>query len=189
MTQYAQFDSTAPQPAQVTGWYDTAFVSYPNLPSSNNLLVVTSAQWAAHMANPSGWAVQDGALVAYTPPVVIPTAAQVAQTAFNNAVSAGVTINSTGSPAIDGTYALDQVSLGRITSEQVYISVTGKFTNGQTTRAWFDIAGAPHTFPSTTEFTAFAEAVAQYEDALITALAVGLAGGAWVAPAMPATLA
>jgi hypothetical protein len=43
-------------------------------------------------------------------------------------------------------------------------------------------------FPSITEFTAFAETIALYDDALITALTVGLAGGAWVAPLPPASI-
>jgi len=117
-----------------------------------------------------------------------PTLAQLAQTAYNAAVVAGVIIVSTGTPALNGTYPLDQTSIGRITSEQVYITTAGKFTNGQSTRNWLDITGTPHLFPSTTEFTAFAEAVALYDDALLTALGVGLVGSAWVAPEPPAPI-
>jgi hypothetical protein len=131
----------------------------------------------------------------YVPPVAPvapvvppPTLAQSAQTAYNAAIAAGVAITSTGTPTLNGTYALDQTSLGRITSEQVYITNTSKFTNGQTTRGWLDSSGTPHMFPSITEFTAFAETIALYDDALITALTVGLAGGAWVAPLPPASI-
>jgi len=125
----------------------------------------------------------------YVSPVVTsPTPAQLAQTAYNAAVVAGVIIVSTGTPALNGTYPLDQTSIGRITSEQVFITNTSKFTNGQTTRGWLDSSGAPHMFPSIAEFTAFAETIALYDDALITALTVGLAGGVWVAPEPPAPI-
>jgi len=133
-----------------------------------------------------GWtATQTNGAWAFTAPVPpTPTAAQIAQAAF----AAGVQITSTGTPGLNGTYSLSDSSLSWITSEQVYIATTGKFTNGQTTRSWLDASGTPHTFPTTAEFTAFAEAVAQYEDALLAAQAVVQAGGAWVAPAQPAPL-
>jgi len=182
MSLYAQFDPTVPSPSPVITWYDTDFANYPNLPPESNLLEVSAVQWTAHLANPGGWAVSNGELVPYTVPL---TAAQVAQTAYSVAVAVGVAIVSTGTPSLNGAYALDQASLGRIAAEQTYIATTGKFTNGQTTRAWPDLSGAPHVFPSTAEFVAFAEAVAQYDDALLTALAAGNAGGAWVAPALP----
>lgn len=104
------------------------------------------------------------------------------------AVTAGVQITSTGTPSLNGTYALDINSRSNITAEQVYIATTSKFTNGGSTRQWPDISGAFHAFPSTTEFTDFAEAVAQYYDSLATAVAVVQAGGGWVAPSMPAAI-
>lgn len=109
--------------------------------------------------------------------------------AFAQAMRAGVNITSTGTPALNGTYAIDQGSLSLITGEQVFIGTTGKFTNGQATRNWRDITGGVHLFPSTAEFTAFAEAVAGYADALDAALSVVQAGGAWIAPPMPSAIA
>ena len=69
------------------------------------------------------------------------------------------------------------------------IATKGTFTNGQASRGWRDSGGAVHVFPTTAAFTAFAEAMAQYVDALDTALAVGQGGGAWVAPAQHMTIA
>lgn len=185
MAQFAQYDSTLTgAPAPVTGWYDTGLFAYAALPPQADLFPVTPAQWVTRLANPSGWAVSGGALVPYTPPAKAMTPAQLAQAAF----AAGVQITSTATPTLNGTYSLSESSLSRITAEQVYIATTGKFTNGQTTRSWLDAAGAAHIFPSTAAFTAFAEAVAQYEDALIAAQAVVQAGSAWVAPAQPAPL-
>jgi hypothetical protein len=115
--------------------------------------------------------------------------AQAGQVAFSAAIVAGVQIASTGTPALNGTYALNDTSLARINAEAQYIDNKGTFSNGQATRNWPDQSGALHLFPSTAEFIAFAETVAQYFDALETALAVTQAGGAWVAPAQPAALA
>lgn len=132
-----------------------------------------------------GWtAAQAAGVWSYTAPAA-PTAPQ----QYAAALLAGVAITSTGTPALNGTYGITLEAQQKITSEQVYIATTGKFTNGQTTRGWPDAAGTLHTFPSTAEFTAFAEAVAGYVDALAAALAAAQAGGAWVAPAMPAALA
>jgi hypothetical protein len=119
------------------------------------------------------------------PVAPVPTPAELAAAAYAAAIAAGVTITSAGNSALDGTYAITESSKGTITAEQVYIATTTKFTNGQTSRAWPDINGAYHTFPTTAEFTAFAEATAFYVDSLNAALAVGQAGGAWVAPPMP----
>lgn len=66
MTQYAQYDSRAASPSPVIGWYDTGVISYPNLPSTSNLVILTSDQWAARLNG--HWAVTGGNLVAYTPP-------------------------------------------------------------------------------------------------------------------------
>jgi hypothetical protein len=68
MTQYAYFDATAPAPAPVIGWYDTVAFTYPNLPSTANLLALTAPQWAARLTGQ--WAISGGTLVAYTPPAV-----------------------------------------------------------------------------------------------------------------------
>jgi hypothetical protein len=115
-------------------------------------------------------------------------AAQMGQIAYGAAIAAGCQIVSTGTPALNGTYPIDDSTLIKAMGEQNYIALKGTFTNGQTTRAWLDVSGAPHVFPTTAEFTAFGEALAQYIDALQTALAVSLAGGAWVAPEQPAPL-
>lgn len=115
------------------------------------------------------------------------------QESYSAAVLAGVEITSTGTPALNGTYAIDPASQQAITSEALYIQVTtvqgaAKFTNGQTTKGWPDRSGTPHTF-TTAQFITFAEGVAQYVDALATAQAVALAPeGNWTAPPQPVTI-
>jgi hypothetical protein len=63
MTYYAQYDSSAPQPTPVLGWYDTSLFSYRNLPAEADLLELDEIQWKAHFENPSGWAFNDGIIV------------------------------------------------------------------------------------------------------------------------------
>ena len=94
------------------------------------------------------------------------------------ALAAGIQITSTSTPALSGTYAIDATHQQLIAAEQFYILTKGTFTNGGTTKPWLDLSGVAHTFPSTAEFTAFAEAVAQYVDALM----------AGTTPAQPVTI-
>lgn len=162
MAQYACFNPAIAAPSPVIGWYDTGVFAYPNLPAAANLLEVTAAQWEAHFADPSGWAVSNGALVAYVPPVSPPTLAQQALAAF----AAGVQITSTSTPALDGTYAISGSAQAKIQAVSLFIVVNGKFPGGQSTMAWADAAGAAHTFPNTAEFQVFATAVADYVAAL-----------------------
>lgn len=164
MTQYAYFNSTAAQPTPVLGWIDTEFAAYPNLPSASDLLVLTPAQWAEHMNNPSGWAVQNGTIVAYIPQAAPPTLAQQAAALIHN----GLTITSAGTPALDGVYMVaDNVPFGRqdIANEAQFVASFSEFTNGSTTLEWPQANGTMVTFPSTTKFMAFAKAVAQFRAA------------------------
>lgn len=99
-------------------------------------------------------------------------AANTASAAVQTALTSSITITSTGTSALNGTYAVDPATQQKIIAEAVYIQVTGgigvgNFTNGQSTRGWPDITGTPHTF-DTTHFVPFAEAVAQYVDALVS---------------------
>lgn len=66
---YAQYNSSAPSPAPVTGWFDTAlFGPGAELPAASNLLLLTEQQFSQRTSG--SWAVSGGALVPYTPPVV-----------------------------------------------------------------------------------------------------------------------
>jgi hypothetical protein len=86
-------------------------------------------------------------------------------------IAAGLQIASASTPALNGTYAIDPASQGQITGEALYIQVTtgqgaARFTNGQATKAWIDASGGAHVF-TTAQFISFAEAVAEYVDAVI----------------------
>lgn len=142
MPQYAYFDSAKPAPSPVIGWYDTGFATYPNLPGAGDLLKVTAAQWSDHMADPAGWAVQNGALVAYTAPTPTPTLAQQAAAML----AAGLAVSSTSDNALDGTYALNTTMQLRLSSLLQYFSLNGTFPNKATTMTLLDMAGTPHVF-------------------------------------------
>jgi hypothetical protein len=113
-------------------------------------------------------------------------AAIAARASYAAALVAGVQLTSIGTSALSATYACDAGTQAQITSEAVYIQATtaqgaAKFTNGQTTKGWPDATGVLRTF-NTTQFINFAESVAQYIDALATALQMVAGGGAWSAP-------
>lgn len=63
MPRYAQFDSAAPSPTPVLGWFDTDDFKYPNLPAASDLIELTDSQWAVHFDEPSGWTVKDESLI------------------------------------------------------------------------------------------------------------------------------
>ena len=69
MPQYAQFNPDVAAPSPVIGWYDTDEFTYQNMPAASDLLLLTSSEWAERISNPSGWAVSNGALVAYAPTI------------------------------------------------------------------------------------------------------------------------
>ena len=114
--------------------------------------------------------------------------ATIGELEYQAALLAGCQIVSTSTPALDGTYPLGDTTLIKMNGEQTYIALKGTFTSGQTTEQWLDISGNPHTFPSTSEFTAFGEAMAQYMDALQTALSAAEAGGQWQSPTQPVSI-
>ena len=103
------------------------------------------------------------------------TPAQIAATAFNAALAAGLTVNWTTSTALNGTYGVSQIDQFNITAETVSILTNNTFTNGQATRGWPTIAGVYATF-TVAQFKAFATAAALYVDELQSAYATASAG-------------
>ncbi len=110
---------------------------------------------------PSQWTISDGAIIAF-----VPTALQQLQSQAIAALDGGLTITSTSTPALNGTYACDDAHQARINRIQGFIAANSKFPNSLAALPWPDISGTVHEFPSTAEFTAFASAVADYVMAL-----------------------
>lgn len=129
--------------------------SVPDDGSCAGCIVITSDQYAAYQAQLAApW--------------------QIA-TAYAGKIAGGLSITSSSTPQLNGTYPIDPTTQARINGEATYIQATsgwissGTFTNGQTTKPWLDVSGAPHTFPTVLQFQSFAQAMARYVDALMTA--------------------
>ena len=156
------------------GFYSSELHSAAQIP--NDAVTVTEEVWQSLLAAQSAGKViqadSTGNPVAVTPPPVTLTPEQIAQADFNAAIGAGVQIQSTSTPAFNGTYPIDSNSMLYIGGEQQYIDKTGTFSNKQTTRAWMDKNNIPHILPSTSFFTSFGEACVVYVDALQTAYAI-----------------
>lgn len=103
----------------------------------------------------SGWTYSNGAYAAPVPPT--PTLAQQAAATL----SAGLTVTSTGTPAINGTYPTTDLPQRYLASEMQFVSTFGTFTTGGTTLDWPDVSGALHEFDIPT-FTAFAKQFAMF---------------------------
>nr|WP_298794638.1 hypothetical protein [uncultured Acetobacter sp.] len=70
---YAAYNTTAPHPTPVTGWYDTGSMSsLVNVPPAANLIAITAEDWAntTSFRLPTGRGVMDGRIVDYTVPVL-----------------------------------------------------------------------------------------------------------------------
>ena len=119
-----------------------------------------------------GWTYASGTFTAPPAPPA-PTLAQQAAAALG----AGLTITSTSTPALNGTYAVASgVPFGRedIGTEAQFISTFSEFTNGTQTLEWPLIDGKTFvTFPNTATFMNFAKAAAQYYAAVKAVAATG----------------
>jgi len=71
-------------------------------------------------------------------------------------IAQGITIKSTTTPELNGTYALDRA---RVTAVAAFIAAHGTFPSGLPTLEWADIDGQAHKFTSPSQFMAFATAV------------------------------
>jgi hypothetical protein len=162
MTQYAYFDSTAAQPAQVLGWFDDVIDPNAHLPDPVNLLQLTPQQWSGRLTGT--WAVSGQGLILYSPP--LPPDLQ-AQTALNNAYASGIAITSASLPTLNATYALDPTSTAQIFQIGSYAAQFGTFPSGGSTQPYPDIDGNAHVF-NVVVFIDFLKAVA----ALVSNLAI-----------------
>lgn len=70
-------------------------------------------------------------------------------------LASGIAITSTGTPAINGTYALDAGTQADMANIAATCAFTGGFPGGGASFAYPDITGAPKTFPSVAALKAF----------------------------------
>lgn len=194
MTQYVEFDSSVADPKPTLGWYDTGLVSYPQLPASEFLLEVTPVQWAQHTADPrmGAFTVVAGGLVydaGWQPPPPPPTPAQKGAAALASFIGAGLVVTSAGTPELNGTYSITGDAQANIASEAQFVSTFNEFTNGATTNMpWVLQNGSIVEWPTTTEFMAFAKALAQLVSAAKIAAAQIAAGQSVSMPSNAVTI-
>jgi hypothetical protein len=100
-----------------------------------------------------------------------------------SALAAGITISSTGTPTLDGTYACDQLSQMDIIAVETSISAGKGFPGGATTFNYPDVIGVMHSFTEA-NFTDFAAAVRDY----VYALKSVIAGASTTLPAASTTI-
>lgn len=111
------------------------------------------------------------------PPLTAPQAA-------GNALFSGLTISSTGTPALNGTYAVDQLSQMDIIAIETSLNAGKGFPGGATAFNYADMTGAMHSFTQA-NFTDFAAAVRDY----VYALKSVIAGASTTLPPPTATIA
>lgn len=129
-----------------------------------------------------GWSYAKGAFVApvMTPPTL--TAAQKIQQDVASAFAAGLAVTCTSTPALNGTYAVDQAAQQRINAIETAILKNGAFPGSSGTQlAYPKIDGTMVVFPSTAIFSEFATAVANYV-ADLDLYAAGAAGASMPSP-------
>lgn len=63
MPKYAKYDTAQSAPQPVIGWRDTDLLKYGPPDANHALIEVSNAIWMARLANPSGFMVQNGAVV------------------------------------------------------------------------------------------------------------------------------
>jgi hypothetical protein len=95
-----------------------------------------------------------------------PTPEQVLASTVAAAMAAGLTIASTSTPAIDGTYPVDSDTTQEISQVMLFTQVNGDFPGTASSYPWFDTSNVPHVFPSVAVFKGWATAIANYVAAL-----------------------
>ena len=122
-----------------------------------------------------------------TTPMPTPTAGQLAQQQYNAAIVAGLTITSTGSSSLNGTYSITPQAQSNISGIVTSIAAGQGLPHGALTIQWLDAAGAPHAFTAL-QITAFGVAIRDYLYDLQITHATLAAGGSASWPAATVTI-
>jgi hypothetical protein len=117
-----------------------------------------------------------------------PDSAQQARDAYATKLGAGIAITSTGTPALNATYALDQVTLDEVGALARDCAAGLGFPQGASTFAYPDIAGTPRTF-TPPEMQALYRAMRDMVFLLNEAMATMAAGGSPSWPVQTAVIA
>lgn len=80
-----------------------------------------------------------------------------------------ITLTSSGTPSLNGTYLVDVATQQKIQAISIYVAVNGHFPNNAPSQAWPDASGSIHLFPNPSSWLAFATAVGDF----VTASSLG----------------
>ena len=147
-------------------WQDTAAFGYPAPAPGTAVLPVSAAQWSAQSGS---FYVAGGLQAAGTAPAVTLTPAQQAQAAL----AAGVTVTSTGTPALDGTYPTSGPIWSDLKDEALFIASFGEFSSGAATISFALSPSSVVTFTAPAQLQAVVKAIGQYQTTLKTIIATG----------------
>lgn len=114
---------------------------------------LTNDQWTAWAANPPGFTWSGGTLQANSAGGGTPPA-----TGYSTLTN-GITINSTGTPAINGTYPADPTTLAQLNLIWTYVNLASVFPGGASSLTLLTIGGTKKVFSSTTLFVNFMKAL------------------------------
>jgi hypothetical protein len=153
------------------------------VPEGVAAIEITNEQWQTCISNP-GWTVVNDALVAPVPPTAAQLAAQALVQSAQSMLTAGIAIVSTSTPALNGTYACDQLSQMDVIAIETSLNAGKGFPGGATTFNYPDIAGGMRAF-SEANFTDFAAVMRDY----VYALKSVIAGSSSGLPAASVTIA
>ena len=164
----------------VANWYWAVAGSTTQVWSSQRMEYVATTD-----ATYSAWLAQGNA------PTRISSAASLAAVMSSQfapvVLAVGVQVTSTATPALNGTYALDQVSQNQITAIAAGIAAGKGLPGAGTTFNWPDASGTPHAF-SSANWTDFASAVETYIYNFTESLLTIVSGGSATMPAQPVTI-
>lgn len=110
MAKYASYDSSVPEPSPVLGWYDADAFEYPEPVPPIARIELSDEFW--NTEHRGAFAVRNGVLEPYTPPVPPPTPQQL----LAQKIADGIAITCTSNSALNKTFALDSVTMDQIGS-------------------------------------------------------------------------
>lgn len=154
---FAAYDASG----AIITYYDSVDSPVPN---GVEAIEISDTQWQACITS-SGWTIVQEKLVAPVPPTDAQVAEQTLIQSAYAAMLAGLKIASSSSPALNGTYAVDQLSQMDIIAIETSLSAGKGFPGGVATFSYLDVTGTMRPF-SESNFMNFAAAVRDYVYAL-----------------------
>lgn len=134
------------------------------VPQGVNAVEITDEQWLTALSAP-GYTLSDGGLIAPAAPSAAEIANQALLQSAQVALQTGLTVTSTGSPALNAKYSVDPLSQADIVAIETSLNAGKGFPGGAAVFSYPDASGTLRVFTQE-NFTDFAAAVRDYVYAL-----------------------